>query len=34
MTFFASFDRIRWVDAAPDDRPDDLAERVLRALSA
>lgn len=33
MTFFGSFDPIRWVDAAPDETPAVLAGRVLEALS-
>jgi tRNA dimethylallyltransferase len=29
MTFFASFDRLRWIDVAPDDDPDGVAARIL-----
>ena len=32
MTFFRSFDRVTWVDAAADDTPEDLGARVASTL--
>jgi hypothetical protein len=33
MTFFRSFDDLRWVDVAPDDDPTHITERVLHSAS-